>query len=74
MPEETVTAAKELKAEIAMPIHWGAFKLALHTWKDPIIRFTKEAKKQNQDYLTPTIGACYELGSAYQNSNWWERY
>jgi L-ascorbate metabolism protein UlaG (beta-lactamase superfamily) len=74
MPEESVAAASDLKAEIAMPIHWGAFKLALHTWTDPIIRFTQEAKKQNQNYLTPTIGSRYELGSAYQNSNWWERY
>ena len=34
-PEQTVQAAVDLKTELFMPIHWGAFKLAFHPWKDP---------------------------------------
>lgn len=74
MPEESVTASKELGAKIAMPIHWGAFKLALHTWTDPVKRFVKESEKQGQQYITPTIGYRYQLNSEYKNTEWWDKY
>jgi hypothetical protein len=30
LPEQTAQAAVDLKTELFMPIHWGAFKLAFH--------------------------------------------
>jgi len=39
MPEETAQAGVDVKAKVIMPIHWGAFKLAMHPWVDPIERF-----------------------------------
>ncbi|MFP3393837.1 MBL fold metallo-hydrolase, partial [Brevibacillus sp. SIMBA_076] len=43
LPEETVQAHIDVKGELLVPIHWGAFTLALHEWSDPIERVTKEA-------------------------------
>lgn len=74
MPEESVTAAKDIGASVAMPIHWGAFKLALHTWTDPVERFVKESDKRGQQYITPAIGYRYQLNGKYSNSAWWENY
>lgn len=74
MPEESVTATKEVGAKVAMPIHWGAFKLALHTWTDPVKRFVDESEKQGQKYITPSIGYPYRLNSEYKNTKWWEKY
>lgn len=41
LPEETVQAHIDVQGELLLPIHWGAFTLALHEWSDPIERVTK---------------------------------
>jgi L-ascorbate metabolism protein UlaG (beta-lactamase superfamily) len=38
MPEQTVQAALELRAAALMPVHWGKFTLALHSWDEPVRR------------------------------------
>jgi len=71
MPEESVQACIDLQAKTAVPIHWGKFSLSLHSWKDPIERFTKEAKKKGLRYATPKPGECYTADSA-RTTPWWE--
>ncbi len=46
-PEEAVNAGIDVNAKMSIPIHWGAFALALHTWKDPVERFSAHAQKSN---------------------------
>ena len=72
MPEESVRAGMEVRAKTIMPVHWGAFQLALHEWKDPIVRFTSEAELQGQDYIHPVIGERFEVGKDQQKARWWE--
>ena len=55
-PEETAQAGLDVKARKVMPIHWGAFKLAPHAWKDPIERVTAKAKELKVDLVIPEIG------------------
>ena len=45
-PKETVKAGIDLKSKIIMPIHWGAFKLAMHSWNEPAIEVYNEAKEK----------------------------
>ena len=74
-PEETVQAGIDLKATRIMPIHWGAFKLSVHTWKDPIERFTQTAKELDMNYLTPEIGMPFSLNEPkITTNNWWDSY
>jgi len=56
MPEETVQAAIDVKAKLLMPIHWGAFKLAMHHWTDPIEQALAFSQKENIALLAPRIG------------------
>lgn len=76
MPEETALAAKELNSKYVIPVHWSKFKLALHSWTDPISRFVNESKKYEYKTLTPMIGEKLSLDSNdminYQSKNWWE--
>ncbi|RMG75151.1 MAG: hypothetical protein D6722_01425 [Bacteroidetes bacterium] len=37
-PEEAVAAFQDLGGGTFLPIHWGTFNLALHSWHDPIDR------------------------------------
>ena len=72
-PEEAVKAAQDAKVKKAIPVHWGAFSLALHHWKDPISRFVSEANKVDQDYLTPKPGEIIDMDSNH-TEHWWEPY
>lgn len=75
MPEETVTASLDLRAKLMMPIHWGAFTLALHNWTDPVERATKEAVKYDLPVTTPQIGEPIVLSdSTFPTSSWWLDY
>ena len=73
MPEQTVAAAQDVKAKMMVPIHWGAFTLAMHSWTDPIERVTKEAKEMNMPIATPQIGEPIIIGHPdIPKTEWWE--
>ena len=73
MPEETVQAHIEVKGNSLIPIHWGAFSLALHDWTDPIERVTKAAKERQIFVSTPKIGELIRVGAvAYPSDVWWK--
>lgn len=72
-PEETVLASIALKTEVMMPIHWGSFALALHTWDDPVLRVTKKAKELEQSIIIPKIGEEILLDKIDLSLNvWWK--
>ncbi len=56
MPEESVKACKELNSAIMVPVHWGKFKLSLHSPTEPIERARKEAVLQGVNLIIPTPG------------------
>ncbi len=75
MPEETVQAAIDIKSKVFMPIHWGAFTLALHSWTDPAERATAEAQRLNIPVTTPKIGEPLILdGRDLPQGKWWDAY
>lgn len=74
MPEETAHAQLDVKANVLIPIHWGKFNLALHTWRDPIQRLLKKTNELGTQVATPKIGEVIVLGTPLPTSHWWERY
>ena len=70
-PEETIQATIDVQSKLMMPIHWGAFKLALHSWNDPIIRATKKAVDLNVNISTPKIGESIILNDKIPTEKWW---
>ncbi len=74
LPEETVQAHIDVKGELLLPIHWGAFTLALHEWSDPIERVTKETNRLGVKITTPQIGESITLKSTdYPRYAWWRK-
>lgn len=71
-PEETVAAHMDLKGNILHPIHWGTFKLALHSWYDPMQRVTAAARENHVRIATPMAGETIVFGSDTLGSPWWE--
>lgn len=71
-PEETIQAGLDLKAERVMPVHWGKFALANHSWTDPIVRAVKRAGELNVPLLTPAIGQQQSLVRIGEQQAWWK--
>ncbi|RYY11087.1 MAG: hypothetical protein EOO36_19540, partial [Cytophagaceae bacterium] len=44
-PEQSVQAALDLRAQVMLPVHWGAFTEAHHAWNDPVKRAFAEAAR-----------------------------
>ncbi len=70
-PEESVQAAIDAQATTAVPIHWGAFTLSLHDWKDPVKRFSDEAEKKNLNIVMPKLGEVLNLHTIPSGEWWW---
>ena len=73
MPEETVQASIDIKANILLPVHWGKFSLALHPWNEPIERVVKKTEELNVAITTPMIGEPIVLGETHPASKWWRK-
>ena len=72
LPEQSVQAARDVRAAVLLPVHWAAFTEANHAWNDPINRATAEAARLHQAITTPRMGEPVTLGTALPRSRWWE--
>ncbi|WP_421799319.1 MBL fold metallo-hydrolase [Haliscomenobacter sp.] len=72
-PEETLKAAKALKAKRLMPVHSSKFALAMHPWYEPLTEITRLDSGYDVPLVTPMIGECVNLqesGQVFQE--WWK--
>ena len=69
-PGQTVQAAIDVGARRMMPIHWGAFSLAMHDWDEPVRRSIPLAIERGLPVLTPLIGQVFDADT--ETELWWE--
>jgi L-ascorbate metabolism protein UlaG (beta-lactamase superfamily) len=72
MPEESVQVALDVKSKVAIPIHWGKFKLSIHSWYEPPMRFLQRAKDLNQGVAIPQIGETFTIDSIPVVNHWFK--
>ena len=72
MPEEAVQAGIDLNTKKLIPVHWSKFTLALHSWKEPVIRFTDASLEKNMEIITPLIGEKVDLFNTLPSTEWWK--
>ncbi|MCX6316369.1 MAG: MBL fold metallo-hydrolase [Bacteroidetes bacterium] len=72
MPEETAQAARDLKAKMLLPVHWGKFRLSMHRWNEPIRRVLEAAAELDQPIVHPKIGQPVYLDEPFKGEQWWE--
>lgn len=73
MPEELITAAKNLQAKKVFPVHNSKFALANHAWRDPMQRVYNQYDAEEFTLLTPQIGEIvYYNDSSMIFNAWWE--
>jgi L-ascorbate metabolism protein UlaG (beta-lactamase superfamily) len=73
MADQSARAAVEVGARLMLPIHWGAYALAMHSWYDPIEKVTAAARAAGIPIATPRLGEPVALdGSAPASRAWWK--
>ncbi|MGI4757732.1 MAG: MBL fold metallo-hydrolase [Janthinobacterium lividum] len=73
-PDNAVLAARDLRAKVLMPIHWGLFNLAFHDWFQPPERVTEVAEAAGMPLWLPEPGEPAEFTGEPRNTLWWRRY
>ncbi len=74
LPEQGVKAYYDLRANIFFPVHWGAFKLSIHSWFEPIRNVYQSSLARNFPLVAPKIGEVVELDEYYKQAPWWEEF
>lgn len=74
-PEQTIQAHIDLRGKRMIPMHWGAFVLALHSWTEPVERALKAGAEVDATIITPRIGETVKFQSeGYSTEAWWKEY
>ena len=70
-PEQAVTAHGIVQGRVLIPIHWGLFNLAPHSWTEPIERVLAAATRGGVSVATPRPGESVEPGKSLVTKRWW---
>lgn len=54
-PEEAIQTHKDLRGDVMIPVHWGTFNLALHSWNEPVNRLIKIANNNKAKVIYPRL-------------------
>jgi L-ascorbate metabolism protein UlaG (beta-lactamase superfamily) len=72
-PENALRAHRDLGGGRLLPIHWGAYDLALHAWDGPIRALAAGAPAAGVELLVPRMGELVQVGRPPPLERWWER-
>lgn len=70
-PNEVLKASEELNSKKLLPVHWGKFSLALHSWTTPIEGLLDVANGSDTEIFTPQIGEPLFINRKNTISKWW---
>ncbi len=73
-PEQAIEAHKDLNGKKLIPIHWGTFNLAFHSWFEPAERLVNAADKNGVELIIPRPGQILQLSSPPPLDYWWREY
>lgn len=74
-PEQSLQAHFDLRGKKMLPIHWAAYTLAFHPWKEPIERLLRAARNQPDTHIvTPMLGQIADIDTLDKCSvAWWRQ-
>jgi L-ascorbate metabolism protein UlaG (beta-lactamase superfamily) len=70
-PEQAVLAHQLVRGDVMLPVHWGLFDLAMHSWAEPVERVLAAAKAEGVRVATPRPGELLEPSQSLAARNWW---
>lgn len=70
-PEQALVAAEMVGAKLYIPVHWGCFNLAPHSWVEPIERLLVAAERLQVPIAIPRPGQSVEPTAPPALVRWW---
>ncbi len=70
-PDNALKALDLLGGGRLLPVHWGTFDLAVHSWDDPIETLWELADDRGAALTLPRLGEAVEPDRAVELSTWW---
>jgi L-ascorbate metabolism protein UlaG (beta-lactamase superfamily) len=70
-PEQAVKSHQLVRGKLMIPVHWGTFYLAPHSWVEPVERVVAAAKAAGVQVATPRQGESIEPGPGDKVNRWW---
>ena len=70
-PENALTAHQMLQGKVLLPVHWGTFDLALHTWEEPAETLFHLASERGAKLFLPQLGQPLEPKRMPEPTPWW---
>lgn len=70
-PEQAVRAHEMVRGKLMIPVHWGLFDLALHSWTEPMERVLASAEQKNIQVGTLRPGESVEPANYTKSERWW---
>lgn len=70
-PEQAVNANTRVQGKTMIPVHWGLFTLAMHSWTEPVERSVVAANLAHVPLLTPEPGQGVEPSLGLMQTRWW---
>jgi L-ascorbate metabolism protein UlaG (beta-lactamase superfamily) len=70
-PEQAVRAHHMVRGEVMIPIHWGLFNLAYHSWTEPVERVLAAAEAAGTTVAVPRPGQSIEPEALGALDRWW---
>jgi len=68
-PEEAVEVHRMVRGKKFLPVHWGTFDLALHSWFGPAEELVKATGDASIEFIVPKPGELVTASS--ESSLWW---
>lgn len=69
-PELAVAAHLAVRGKVMLPVHWGLFKLAHHSWTEPAERLLRAAACRSVEVILPPPGQAVAAPFA-PSARWW---
>jgi L-ascorbate metabolism protein UlaG (beta-lactamase superfamily) len=70
-PEQAVEAHRRVRGAVMLPVHWGLFALAAHSWTEPIERVLAAARDAGVTVISPRPGQSVEPTVERPQERWW---
>ncbi|MBD3233045.1 MAG: hypothetical protein GF315_04915 [candidate division Zixibacteria bacterium] len=70
-PEQAIEARLAIGGGLLIPVHWGTFDLALHSWTEPIERLLVAAERAGTPVAAPRPGERIEPAHPPKIVRWW---
>lgn len=69
-PEEAIAVHQDVGGRLLVPVHWGTFNLAIHSWTEPGERLLTAARQANIHLALPRPGESVDVASP-PTQVWW---